>query len=121
MRAWLDNEPEGPLECIPDAPEAGPIPPNEGPLLRFGPLFAASKAALYEEAGANDGIEFCKKGALESGPNEDGEFIEDPNEALNGEWEPLGPCDCEPPLNEPNGNDGEMENVEPPKLNDGAD
>lgn len=28
---------------------------NDGPL---GPLLAASKAALYDEAGANDGIEF---------------------------------------------------------------
>lgn len=50
-------------------------------------------------------------------------MIEEPNEALNGECEPLGgACDCDEPLvNEPNGNDGDIENVEPPKLNDGAD
>lgn len=97
------------------------LPKFDGPPTE-GPPFAASKAALYEEAGAKEGIDCCKKGALESGPNEDGELIEDPKEALNGECEPpLGACDCEPLPNEPNGSDGEIENVDPPKLNDGAD
>lgn len=73
-------------------------------------------------AGANDGMDCGKNGALDSGPNEDGELIDEPNEALNGECEPLDEgCGCEAPPNEPNGSEGEIENVEPPKLNDGAD
>lgn len=61
-------------------------------------------------------------------------MIEEPNEALNGECEPpagagptpgAGPeaCACcePPPPSEPNGKDGEIENVEPPKLNEGPD
>lgn len=60
-------------------------------------------------------------GPLESGPNDDGELIEEPNEALNGECEAPEACCCEGPDMEPNGNDGEIENVDPPKLKDGAD
>lgn len=66
-------------------------------------------------------MDCCKNGELESGPKDDGEFIDDPNEALNGECDPLGACDCELLGSEPNGSDGEMENVEPPKENDGLD
>lgn len=48
-------------------------------------------------------------------------MIDEPNEALNGDCEPLGPlCDCEPPVSEPKGRDGEMEKVDPPKVNDGG-
>ena len=116
------------------APFGDPGPPR--PLLPLPPL-AASKAALYEEAGANEGIDWDKYGELDSGPNEGGELIEEPNEALNGECEPwpCGPpwfgemepccccccCCCDEPPSEPNGNEGEIENVEPPKLNDGPD
>ena len=64
-------------------------------------------------------------------------MIDEPNEALNGECEfaacmapiccgPPPPCcagpaaadDEEPPLSAPNGSDGDMEKVEPPKLNE---
>lgn len=50
-------------------------------------------------------------------------MIDEPNEALKGECEPVGaPCgDWEPPPIELNGSDGDIENVEPPKLKAGAD
>lgn len=60
-------------------------PKDDGPPTEAGPPLAASKAALQEDAGANEGIDCCKNGALESGPNDDGELIEEPNEALKGE------------------------------------
>lgn len=50
-----------------------------------GPPLAAWNASLYDEAGAQDGIDCCKNGELDSGPNEDGELIEDPNEPENGD------------------------------------
>lgn len=95
------------------------------------PPLAASKAALYEEAGAKEGID-CdwKNGPLEKAPNEGGELIEDPYELLKGEpawciggcWACCCCCDApEPPPSEPNGNDGEMEKVEPPKVNEGIE
>lgn len=105
---WLELNP---LNAEPDGP------PTDGPPL------TASKADWYEEAGANDGMDCGKNGALESGPKEEGELIDEPKEPLNGEWEPLDGdgCGCEAPERAPNGSDGEMENVEPPKLNDGTD
>lgn len=121
--AWL--MPEN-MEALPSGWPCWPSPE--------GPPFAASKAALYEEAGANEGICCERKGELERGPNEGGELMEEPKEALKGECELpacCGPgpepaiCGCccwdepEPPVSEPNGNEGEMEKVEPPRVNDG--
>lgn len=109
--------------------------PLAPPCIELAP-FAASNAALYDEAGAKFGIDCDRKGELESGPNDGGELIDEPNEALNGEcelapacgptpdWPPWGCC-CWPapasaPLSEPNGKLGEMEKVEPPSVNEGA-
>lgn len=114
-------------------------PPLDGPAWPF----AASKAALYEEAGAKEAIDCERKGELERGPNEGGELMEEPKEALKGEWEPApipwlgaawpnccgggGPCwacccgCCCCCWKEPKGNEGEIEKVEPPKLNEGPD
>lgn len=63
-------------------------------------------------------------GLLDRDPNEGGELIEDPNEAPKGdECDALaiGCDDCEgpPPDSEPKGNVGDMEKVDPPRLNDG--
>lgn len=76
-RPWLDRD--GLDEWTPGAELKFP---NDGPPL------AAWKASLYEEDGAYDGIDCCKNGELDSGPNDDGELIEDPNEPLNGDWDP---------------------------------
>lgn len=66
------------------------------------------------------------KGELDKDPKEAGVFIDEPNEAPNGDGcEALAiGCDCDgdgplAPEIEPNGRDGEIENVEPPKLNEG--
>jgi hypothetical protein len=86
---WLADGIE-PIDCIEPGPLAGaPLAPrlaNMGELPDiWPPPLAASKAALYDEAGANEGIDCDKNGLLDRGPNDGGELIEEPNEALNGE------------------------------------
>lgn len=79
-----------------------------------GPPLAASKAALYDDGGANcwpaNGLLFDKD------PNEGGEFIDEPNEPANGDaWGGGAPADIEEKKL-----GGAIEKVEPPRLNDGG-
>lgn len=72
-----------PAPCALSEPKGDALP---SPLpMPLAPPFAASKAALYDEAGANDGMDCGKNGPLDSGPKEDGELMLEPNDALNGE------------------------------------